>query len=91
MKVFRLGAMLMSLVWVNGLHAQPLLNPGGNFVPQSEQEVISGETAALRAQARYGGRVLSVQLERPDAGPPFYRVKLLSNGNVRVVNVAAGE
>jgi uncharacterized membrane protein YkoI len=86
--------MLISLAWLNGPDAQPLLNPvepGGNLVPQTRQAMISSETAALRAQARYGGRVLSVQLERPAAGAPFYRVKLLSNGNVRVVHVGAEE
>jgi uncharacterized membrane protein YkoI len=91
MKVFYIGATLISLLWVTGADAQPMLDPGANFIPRTRQEVISSEAAALEAQARYGGRVLSVQLERPRAGPPVYRVKLLSDGNVRVVNVDAQE
>jgi uncharacterized membrane protein YkoI len=91
MKAFCLKTTLMSLLFVSGVGAQPMLDPGANFIPDSRAEVISSEDAALQAQARYGGRVLSVQLDRPRSGPPVYRVKLLSNGNVRVVSVDAEE
>ncbi|MDN5850334.1 MAG: hypothetical protein L0H63_11990 [Nitrococcus sp.] len=50
--------------------------------------LISPAQAVRRAQQRYGGRVLSVELVRD--GAPYYRVKLLRNGNVRVVRVSAG-
>ena len=53
--------------------------------------LISADSAARKAQSRYGGKVLSVRLVRPDEGTPFYRVKLLLNGNVRVVQIEANE
>lgn len=54
----------------------------------SPAQLISPWEAARQAQQRYGGRVLSVELVR--AGAPYYRVKLLRNGNVRVVRIPAG-
>ncbi len=93
MRGLRIAATITYLLgaWAVPIHAQPLLDlePGSTFIPEAREDVISREAAALEAQAHYGGRVLSVELERPDSGPPFYRVKLLSNGNVRVVNVDA--
>lgn len=56
------------------------------YVPRDR--LISPAAAARRAQARYGGRVLGVDLARD--GAPYYRVKLLRNGNVRVVRIPAG-
>jgi hypothetical protein len=55
----------------------------------SPGRLISPWEAARQAQERYGGRVLSVELVR--AGTPYYRVKLLRNGNVRVVRIPAGQ
>lgn len=53
-----------------------------------DHRLISPAQAVRRAQQRYGGRVLNVELVRD--GAPYYRVKLLRNGNVRVVRVSAG-
>jgi uncharacterized membrane protein YkoI len=44
--------------------------------------------AARRASREYGGRVLNVVLEDGPGGP-YYRVKLLDGGRVRVVHVEA--
>ncbi|MCO6441913.1 MAG: hypothetical protein J5I81_12720 [Nitrococcus mobilis] len=60
------------------------LAPG--YAPRDR--LISPAEAARRAQQRYGGRVLGVELARD--GAPYYRVKLLRNGNVRVVRIPAG-
>ncbi|GAB3671902.1 PepSY domain-containing protein [Salinisphaera aquimarina] len=49
--------------------------------------VAPGE-AAQRASREYGGRVLNVVLEDGPGGP-YYRVKLLDGGRVRVVHVEA--
>lgn len=50
--------------------------------------LISPAEAVRRAQQHYGGRVLSVELARD--GAPYYRIKLLRNGNVSVVRIPAG-
>ena len=50
-------------------------------------EVISGKEAARRAQSRYGGRVLSVDRDDEEDGQPGYKVKLLHDGTVRIVNI----
>ena len=49
---------------------------------------ISPAQAAALAREQYGGKVLSVNLERHGARPQ-YRVKIIENGNVRVVRVPA--
>lgn len=46
---------------------------------------ISPAQAAHKARQRYGGKVLSVDLQSSG----YYRVKLIDNGNVRVVRIAA--
>jgi uncharacterized membrane protein YkoI len=57
----------------------------------SRKGVLGRDEAARRAQRQYGGRVLSVDLLQSDDLPARYRVKLLSNGNVRTVDVDALE
>lgn len=52
-----------------------------------EPNVAPGE-AARRAANEYGGRVLNVVLADGPGGP-YYRVKLLDGGRVRVVHVDA--
>lgn len=52
-----------------------------------EPNVAPGE-AARRARHKYGGRVLNVILEQGASGP-YYRVKLLDGGRVRVVRINA--
>jgi uncharacterized membrane protein YkoI len=51
---------------------------------------MSPDEAANRAQMMHGGRVLSVT-SRSDDGRRYYRVKLLSRGQVRVVRIDAGD
>lgn len=53
----------------------------------ARRRLRSPRAAARQAQQRFGGRVLSVQLER--GARPVYRVKLLSGGVVRVVRIPA--
>ena len=57
----------------------------------SRKGVLSRDEAARRAQRQHGGRVLSVDLLQSDNAPARYRVKLLSGGNVRTVDVDALE
>lgn len=52
------------------------------------RRLISSREAAREAQRRFGGRVLSVELQRGGAAPT-YRVKLISGGVVRVVRIPA--
>lgn len=49
---------------------------------------ISPAEAAQQAREQHGGKVLSVDLERGGSDPQ-YRVKIIDNGNVRVVRVPA--
>ncbi|MGN8157571.1 PepSY domain-containing protein [Salinisphaera sp. RV14] len=53
-----------------------------------QRPAITPEQAAQRARHRFGGRVLNVILEHGPGGP-YYRVKLLENGRVRVVDIDA--
>ncbi|HLQ85853.1 MAG TPA: PepSY domain-containing protein [Salinisphaeraceae bacterium] len=49
---------------------------------------ISAAEAAHAARSEYGGRILGVNLEE-DVERPYYRVKLLRNGQLRVVYINA--
>jgi uncharacterized membrane protein YkoI len=51
---------------------------------------MSADEAADRAQRMHGGRVLSVT-SRSEDGRRYYRVKLLSRGQVQVVRIDAGD
>ncbi|AWN15169.1 hypothetical protein SALB1_0962 [Salinisphaera sp. LB1] len=55
---------------------------------KQQRPAITPEQAAQRARHRFGGRVLNVILEHGPGGP-YYRVKLLENGRVRVVDIDA--
>jgi uncharacterized membrane protein YkoI len=57
----------------------------------SHKGVLTRDEAARRAQRQYGGRVLSVDLLQSEDAPARYRIKLLSDGNVRTVDVDALE
>ena len=56
---------------------------------QNSEPGLSADDAAERAQSMFGGRVLSVSSGYDDRGH-FFRVKLLSEGRVRVVRIDAG-
>lgn len=58
---------------------------------RAHKGVLGRDEAARRAQRQHGGRVLSVDLLQSDESPARYRVKLLSNGNVRTVDIDALE
>ncbi len=53
----------------------------------AQNREISAEEAARRAKKKYGGKVLSSRLVDPGDQPPYFRVKLISNGTVRVVRI----
>lgn len=57
----------------------------------SRKGVLSRDEAARRAQRQHGGKVLSVDLLQSEDAPARYRVKLLSDGNVRTIDVDALE
>jgi len=57
----------------------------GVMIVQTQQ--ISAEEAARRAKEKYGGKVLSSRLVDPGDKPAYFRVKLISEGTVRVVRI----
>ena len=57
----------------------------GVMLVQAQQ--ISAEEAARRAKEKYGGKVLSSRLVDPGDKPAYFRVKLISEGTVRVVRI----
>jgi len=68
-------------------------DPGGGYLvdprdSRSNNE-MSADEAADRARSRHGGRVLSVRSRR-DGGSRYYEVKLLKEGQVRIVRIDAG-
>ena len=63
--------------------AQSILD--GVMLVQSQE--ISAEEAARRAKEIYGGKVLSSRLVDPSDQPAYFRVKLISEGTVRVVRI----
>lgn len=87
-----LGLTLSLIGWIPcSVQAQPLAAPVAFAEPWllTQSKRISAEEAARRAQSRYGGKVLSIELRQTPDGKPYYRVKLLSNGDVRVVRIDA--
>lgn len=56
--------------------------------PSRATPQLSPLEAADRARDKYGGHVLNVVLAH-DASGPYYRVKLLDKGRVRVTHVSA--
>ncbi|MDA3919602.1 MAG: PepSY domain-containing protein [Salinisphaera sp.] len=57
---------------------------------QQSEPAIGPYDAAQRARQQYGGRVLNVVLEHGPSGP-YYQVKLLDRGRVRVVHINAAK
>ena len=53
------------------------------------QQVISRQEAAKRAQQIRPGRVLSIELRNKPPAPPTYRVKILQQGDVHLLNIDA--
>ena len=52
-----------------------------------QNQEISAEEAARRAKELYGGKVLSSRLVDPGDAPAYFRVKLITDGTVRVVRI----
>lgn len=99
----RRSVIALCLLAVSMAHAQPeglrsQLAESAGPGHQSARQVADKDTqpapnvapaeAARRASSEYGGRVLNVVLEHGPGGP-YYRVKLLDGGRVRVVHVEA--
>lgn len=61
-----------------------------SLAPRHAAPQLTPYEAADRARDQYGGRVLNVVLEHGPSGP-YYRVKLLDGGRVRVVHVSAAQ
>lgn len=59
-----------------------------SLAPSHAAPQLSPLEAADRARDKYGGHVLNVVLEHDSSGP-YYRVKLLDKGRVRVTHVSA--
>jgi hypothetical protein len=53
----------------------------------AQTQGITAEEAARRAKEQYGGKVLSSRLVDPGDQPAYFRVKLISEGTVRVVRI----
>lgn len=95
MKTF--GGCILAAALIGGMSpvasALPVGDAGDLLAPaplprnEIRQPRISAAQAAARARREHGGRVLGVSLER--GARPYYRVKLLKDGNVRSVRVPA--
>ena len=88
--------LVLTVIVTLGFAAQPLEAAffghdlsARNAARVAERGLISSDEAVKRARKRFGGKVLSVRLESPPNAAPYYRVKLLSNGHVRVVRIPA--
>lgn len=75
--------LIAGMAWSNIGTVQPALD--GMLLVQAQQ--ISAEEAARRAKEQYGGKVLSSRLVDPGDQPSYFRVKLISDGTVRVVRI----
>lgn len=73
----------LMIMLTTSLITEPLFaaKPGARGQPQ-----ISRERAAHIARERYGGKVLNIRPQR-HKGRNDYRVKLLRDGRVRIINV----
>jgi len=82
--------LLLAIIMAVGLWTTPALaaHTPDEDKPKSTQVNISASQAARVARRQYGGKVLAVILDA-DTKAPYYRVKLLSAGRVRVVHVTA--
>lgn len=80
----RLASLLkiaMGVALLAGVVAQAVAAP-------ESVNLISRDEAAMKAMQRVNGRILSIKL-RHEPPPPVYRVKVLSNGDVHVLDVDA--
>lgn len=68
---------------------QPKLEQQLMHAPPPRRELISSSEAVRQAREAYPGKVLSVRLRNQDSGQPFYAVKIIKKGKVRVVRVPA--
>ena len=73
----KLTILLMMALFSGLVMAQPVL---------LLTEAKTAEAAAAQAKQQYGGKVLSVELDT-EQDPPQYLVKLLDQGQVRIVQI----
>lgn len=55
----------------------------------ANQQIISKQEAMEQAQEKKQGRVLSIKLRDKPPAPPTYRVKILNQGEVHMLNIDA--
>lgn len=90
------GCILIAAVLGDTVFAAPALpvQGAGEVLPrvtpgeELRKPRLSPAQAAARARREHGGKVLDVRLERAGLRP-YYRVKLLKDGNVRSVRIPA--
>lgn len=58
---------------------------------QKTVRIIPKQRAVRRAKNRHKGKVLSVKLKKAKSKNPYYRVKMLEKGKVRVIRIRAKE
>lgn len=61
---------------------------GHDRAAHEQRPAFGPEEAAQRARQRFGGRVLDVTLARSPDGP-YYRIRILEHGRVRIVDIDA--
>jgi len=90
-------ALVACVAWSQPALRSPLAEPAGLHAVasassrddnQHRKPELAPAEAARRARKQHGGRVLNVVLEDGPSGP-YYRVKLLDSGRVRVVDIQA--
>ena len=74
----RILAGCLLLIGTTMVHAAPV-----------DQQIISKQEAIAKAQKIHSGRVLSIKLRNKPPAPPEYRVKILQNGDVHLLNIDA--
>ena len=88
MKLFAVMLTLLGVMsWTEPTHAR-LLNHRRALLA-TEQKLLSPSEAISIAEQQYGGKVLSIELIRSEGSPSYYRIKMISNGKVRIVRINA--
>lgn len=89
----RILTILLVLVFSTPLFAFPHRGERGRVIIAKEnrrsKRLLARHEAIARARAQFGGEALSAQLVETGEHSGYWRIKLLSNGNVRIVRVDA--
>ena len=90
--IARILILSLSFAWVAPIAQASQVREGWTTVPfhfaKKTREMTKAQ-AIQRARAKFGGEPLSAQRVEKPKGHPRYRIKLLSDGQVRVVWVDA--